>query len=64
MSESTDVRLARMEEKLDSIHGKQDELLDSTKRQDVRVRSLEHHRSWLWGAWAAVVAFFKFQPNS
>lgn len=60
MPETTDVRLARMEGKIDNIDDKQNTLLGRTKDQEKRLRSLEHHRSWLWGAWAAVLALFKY----
>ncbi len=61
MSETTEVRLARIEEKIDGLHDKQDASHSNQQDQEKRLRSLEHHRSWLWGAWAGILALFQFK---
>lgn len=53
-------RLARIEEKIDAIQHTIERLGHTHEEQEKRLRSLEIHRGWLWGAWAAAATFFKF----
>lgn len=60
-------RIAVLETKADltnkTIKAVLTHLEEHTTDQEHRLRKVEHHRAWLWGAFASMAAYFKFRPN-